>query len=174
MNIINDYIIIDKFNVEDLKKYKDDIISYYNNNLDTSKGGNSVYYPNEKFNAIVDERFTNIINKIFKVSEKIKKIKPFVYCQNNKKSINLWHHHIKTSTINGVFYLDPPENDGAIAFRYGGREYELFPKEGHIFLFPYWLEHTPLPQQVDKWRVCVNLEYKCMMRPTVKSTEVLW
>ena len=100
MNIINDYIIIDKFNVEDLKKYKDDIISYYNNNLDTSKGGNSVYYPNEKFNAIVDERFTNIINKNFKVSENIKKIKPFVYCQNNKKSINLWHHHIKTSTIN--------------------------------------------------------------------------
>jgi len=34
--------------------------------------------------------------------------------------------------------------------------------------------NRPLPQEDDEWRISVNVEYKCNMRPIVRSNGAMW
>ena len=89
-----------------------------------------------------------------------------------------------SSTINAVFYLSLPKDGGGIQFIYQGEHLTLQPQINKIYLFPYWLQHRPLPQEDADYRICFNLQYMCKMRPVHKiagnwfskdeKTNVIW
>ena len=94
--------------------------------------------------------------------------------QDNKTSHVNFHNHQNTATINATFFIDPPRIGGEMAFLMGDEKYLLKPKINKIYLSPYWIYHSPLPQKDDKIRISVNLEYFCQSRPKHKLTGDIW
>ena len=93
----------------------------------------------------------------------------FAYVSNidfNRHSI---HHHIRTSIINMVYYLNDTKlesyRDGAISI-YEGHDLdsEIFcykPRTGDLIIMPNWLLHSPLYTQSKSHRVAINMEIIC-------------
>ena len=55
-----------------------------------------------------------------------------------------------------------------------GKPTTINPIPNKIYIFPYWMDHRPLPQKDSEWRISVNVEYKCNMRPIVRDTGAMW
>ena len=89
-------------------------------------------------------------------------------------SNNVWHTHVSTSSINAVYYIDPPKQGGGLSLRYLGEETIIQPEPNILYIFPYWFEHKPEPQEDEDWRISINIEYMCNLRPIVKETGVMW
>lgn len=176
-SFIDDYLITKSFDFEQLnirhkdrmiKQFKQDKI--YNNN---GRGYNTLY-DNDEYTTIISNAFLEIVNKTFEVSPSLNPIKTWIYAQTNNHWSSVWHNHVSTSTVNAVYYIDPPKRGGGLNLRYQGMEHIVHPKPNTLYLFPCWMEHRPLPQEDDKWRISVNIEYMCNMRPTIKGDEVIW
>ncbi len=79
------------------------------------------------------------------------------------------HHHLKTSTINGVFYLQvPPTDPGALHtgalnfFDSEGVPFMRFqPRENDLLIFPNYLLHEPERIDSDAYRIAINVEIIC-------------
>lgn len=82
----------------------------------------------------------------------------WAYVQDDKRGSPVWHDHLLTSTINGVYYLCMPEGAGEIWFRFREKELKVTPEEGWLYLFPRWLLHKPAPQASPKTRISLNIE----------------
>jgi hypothetical protein len=74
------------------------------------------------------------------------------------------HHHIRSSTLNAVFYLHVPETvterEGSISF-YDDAQQEVFtykPVTGDLLVFPNYLFHQPHQSHTDEFRISVNME----------------
>lgn len=77
------------------------------------------------------------------------------------------HHHIRTSTINGIYYLNVPysdnEKDGIITF-FDDNDKELFwykPRNGDLIIIPNFLKHQPQYISTNEYRVAINMEIFC-------------
>jgi len=77
------------------------------------------------------------------------------------------HHHLRSSTINGVYYFSVPDskdyNDSAISF-YDGNQNEIWsyrPRELDLIIMPNYLHHQPLPSNSDRYRFSINMEIVC-------------
>ena len=78
----------------------------------------------------------------------------------NKYSI---HNHLKTASINGVFYLAMPEliePEGNIEFLFDNKRICYKPTRGELLIFPGDLNHVPYPHSLAKFRISINMEIK--------------
>ena len=91
-----------------------------------------------------------------------------VYNKNNFKT-NL-HNHIRTSSINAIYYLKLPkdmlENEGGlIVVPSGSREELLFlPEEQDLLIMPNYILHEPQYHSSLDYRIAVNMEI-CINQP---------
>jgi hypothetical protein len=115
----------------------------------------------------------NIYEKFLKTSEKI--FGDLILNQNNSRSCfclctnkNYWasvpHDHIRTSTINSVFYLRIPKINnqycGKILF-YDENVWKSYQPEPYEFLImPNYLVHDTEFHETDEWRISLNFEIK--------------
>ena len=107
-------------------------------------------------------------------------IRPFVYIQDREYGHIQMHNHVEPipSTISATFYTDIPENGGDFKFYMGsgfGELHQFKPEINKLYMFPGWLFHSQTPQEDEKPRICVNLDYCSTMRPKVKERDwIIW
>lgn len=178
--MIENYLIAVPFPADDLSlKYKDDMVAKFRKdkieNIDDDRGYNTEF-DNELYRNNVASEFLKVVRNTFEVSEHLRDIRTWIYCQNNQHNRSVWHNHMNTSTVNAVFYIDPPEEQdgGGLEVCLGQNVFTIPVKKNFIYMFPYWMDHRPLAQKSEKWRVSVNVEYFCNTRPIVKKNGVLW
>jgi hypothetical protein len=88
----------------------------------------------------------------------------WAYVQNKNDFKTTIHDHLKTSIINGVYYLSVPnKNSGNIDFFDDELNiiYSHFPKENELLVFPAYLKHRPNQSKSDKYRIAINMEIIC-------------
>jgi len=175
--MIEDFFIAVPFDVSELNhRYKGEMIEKFLeflNSEDSSRGNNYKYFNSEYAEPVV-EKFERVIQNEFEVGPNIKEDKwPAVYCQTNEHFRSIWHNHTKTSVINAVTYIDVPENGGHLEVEYNGT-HTIKVYEDYLYIFPGWMLHRPLPQDDNKWRICVNLEYISKDIPFCKSRGIRW
>ena len=74
----------------------------------------------------------------------------------------MWHNHLNTSTINGVYYLNIPENDYVtIDFGLNGNIYTRKVNNYDLIIFPNYLNHKPNRCYKDGYRISINMEITC-------------
>lgn len=77
----------------------------------------------------------------------------------------LIHNHLKTSTINSVYYLNVPESTsihhGSISFLLNGDIFTYKPKNGDLLIFPNYLDHKINFLNDEEYRISINMEIKC-------------
>ena len=78
------------------------------------------------------------------------------YRSNVNDSQSVWHNHLCSSTINGVYYYQV-EGDG-ITFTHKGKEFHHVPQQGELLIFPNDLFHKPDIATSDNWRYSINME----------------
>jgi len=179
--LISDYIEVFDFDTSWLKPYKEDMVKQYFETIDDHDGNNTLYKNNEIENSL-SFRFEKIIKDNFIVTRNIKEIRPFIYVQNNKETLNDWHNHIITSTLSATCYLDTPKEGGELVFidplilseNIEDTYFKIKPEENKLYVFPSWIMHKPLPQKDEKYRVCINLEWYCKQRPISKTSYKVW
>jgi hypothetical protein len=75
------------------------------------------------------------------------------------------HHHLRTSTINSVFYLNIPADDclnsSGLRTIYNNNEYIFLPDELDLVIMPSWMPHEPLPHNSKENRIAINMELQC-------------
>lgn len=78
------------------------------------------------------------------------------------------HNHLRTSTINAVYYLNVPvtENyrDATISFYDTDRRTELLcykPHSNDLVIFPDYLNHEPNDCPTEDYRLSINMEIIC-------------
>ena len=177
MSALNNYLMIKPFNFEKLnKQHKNKMVEKFKKDkiFQNTGAGYNTYYDDEEYNSIISEAFLNLVQQNFEVSKSLDKIKTWIYAQNYQYRHSVWHTHIKTSSVNAVFYIDPPKIGGGLNLRLDGVEHIIHPEPNLIYIFPYWMEHRPLPQEDADWRISVNIEYMCDRRPVVKETGTIW
>ena len=176
--LLDKYLIIKDFNFEKLnaahkssmiKKFKKDKLS-----SELTTGGYNTEYDDEAYRRTIEKAFLNIIEDTFRVSDSFVPVKTWIYVQNKERFNSVWHTHVNTSSVNAVFYIDPPKKGGGLNLRLNGKEVVIYPAVNKLYMFPYWMEHRPLPQDDDDWRISVNIEYFCAQRPVVKETGTIW
>lgn len=102
---------------------------------------------------------------------------PGIYWQNKETYQSLYHNHYTTSTIASTTYINPLEKDegGGIEFFFHQNHLiTILPEPNHIYFFPSWVLHRPLPQNTDKDRICINWGVESSKRPIHKLTGDRW
>ncbi len=179
MSTIDDYILIKDFPISNIfREHEKNLINKFKKDKIDRTGLNSsgynTPYGDLEFDYIIGNKFSNIVNTTFHVGMARKPIITWVYAQNNKHSSENWHSHINSSTINAVSYLNPPKNGGGLQVKLFDEVKIIQPEENKLYLMPYWLEHSPQPQEDEEWRICIVLEYFCFERPRMKNKAIIW
>jgi hypothetical protein len=178
VNIINDYIHEYDFPYHDsLKPYKEELVNYYNSLKKENKNlADCPLSHTHPLHALLSPKLNKLIKKNYWVNPPLIDYGFTLYIQNHIQSTSFYHNHLSPSSISGVFYLDPPQEGGEIIFSInpGSEEIIIKPKKNKLYLFPYWLNHTPLPQKDEKYRVCFNWIYGSSIRPVHKMTLSQW
>lgn len=133
-------------------------------------------YPENGFNYPIlkdhDEFFLNLYKKFF---DDCKKNFNFIISNYNKQVCwayistkdlfaEVWHHHLRTSTINAVYYLDVPEKESSIDFLCEKTKniFTYYSENDELLIFPNSLYHKPNRFYCDGHRISINLEIKCL------------
>ena len=98
----------------------------------------------------------------------------FAYVQDNVRGASVWHDHLTTSTINGVYYLSAPPASGQLWFLFRETLLKTSPQEGWLYLFPRWLLHKPIPQQAPFHRISLNVELITNECPIARDGGARW
>ena len=147
---------------------KDQLTTIVKNSKDTANyhGGYTFELEDKTFDTLYDT-FVIICKNIFGelyISEHNRKLCwANVYnCDSYRSNL---HHHLRTSTINSVFYLKiPPDNSpNASGLRtvYKNTNYVFIPDELDLVIMPSWLPHEPLPHNSKENRIAINMELRC-------------
>ena len=81
---------------------------------------------------------------------------------------NKWHSHVRTCTINAVYYATVPDPTGTLSIKHEWEDEEIIiqPQERTMILFPGWTQHKPNPPKYsNEYRVAINMGYFCVTRP---------
>ena len=174
---LSEFVITKPFDVDSLcQQHKQAMIETFIENKINKKegGGYNTLYDNREFTEEIRDKFLKVVHDTFDVGYSQSKIQTWIYCQNDKHSNNLWHTHVNTSSVNAVFYIDPPDVGGGLQIEYCGVITTIPVKTNTLYLFPYWMAHRPVAQVSPHWRISVNVEYKCRERPVVRQTRQIW
>ena len=121
--------------------------------------------------------FNSILNKFYLIdSDWTTNQSIGIYYQDNNSNINLYHNHFPSS-ITATTYIDPPlKNEGGEIqfFIHEINQPIVLPQKDHVYFFPSWLMHRPLPQITPKERICMNWIYTSSKRPIHKLTGDRW
>ena len=98
----------------------------------------------------------------------------FAYVQNHLRGASVWHDHLATSTINGVYYLSAPPASGQLWFLFRETLLKTSPQEGWLYLFPRWLLHKPVAQQAPFYRISLNVELITCECPIAREGGARW
>jgi hypothetical protein len=146
--------IINDFKSSEIQTY----LSLGSNNFKLNK---SYDFVDVVYNSLIKE-CTKLFGELQLDSTNIKN--GWAYINNKdfyKKGI---HNHIKTSTINSVYYLNvPDEKTGNINFFNNKHDiiYTHHPKEKELIVFPNYMLHEPCQSMTKEYRIAINLEIKC-------------
>jgi len=129
-----------------------------------------------KFKKIVDQK----VNQYFKDCgfNNMDLTATTVWANHNNLGDNIFPHHHGQSLVAWNFYVSTPENSGDLYFinpvgnsswdyvplehidDVNGRFlYRLKPKEGHIVIFPGWLQHYVDPNKTQNIRTSITGDY---------------
>ena len=162
------------FEVHDIVlEYKSQII-LQNKRKCVVEGAHNNLYDNPSLTKLLYSKFESLVESFYDVSTRLNKPGLFTYVQNDSKFSPVLHHHLHTSTLSGVFYIDPPNEGGELEFIIGERIFRLKPERNKLYIFPGWLYHRPLPQRDRLERISINMEYFCVSRPRHKITKFIW
>ena len=123
-----------------------------------------------------DHNFAGVYNRFFEIANEI--FKPFdlsvlqrnwcwanVYNKNGygeEGYVSNLHDHRYTCSINGVFYLNVPDNiqgkEGGLIIEYQGKENIYIPENLDLVIIPSWMPHEPLLHSSDQNRISINME----------------
>jgi hypothetical protein len=98
----------------------------------------------------------------------------WAYVQNDAHASPVWHDHLLTATINGVYYLAVPDPSGELWFRHRDTVRKITPEEGQLYLFPRWLLHKPTAQTSHEYRISVNVELITNECPIARDGHWRW
>ena len=118
MSLFNNYILSVPFEVDEINQsYKGDMINKFihdkiENNL--GGGGYNTLFDDPVYTNTIKNKFLKVIEDKFWVSNQLSEIKTWIYVQNNQYYNSVWHNHVTTSTINAVYYINPPEVGGEL------------------------------------------------------------
>ena len=83
-------------------------------------------------------------------------------CTNKDYWESVPHDHIKTSTINTVYYLQVPKIDnqfcGMIRFLIDGKWNDYQPEPNELIIIPNDLVHDTTFHDTEEWRISLNFE----------------
>jgi hypothetical protein len=82
----------------------------------------------------------------------------WAYISKKDDFSEVWHDHIKTSTISAVYYLSIPKNKTSIDFCINQNYFNYEPSENELIIFPNYLEHKPNRCYNDGYRISINME----------------
>lgn len=135
--------------------FKLDLIRAYNYPLNSN-----VFFEN------LYENFLQYSKLIFGNFHLIENNKNKIWCYFSTQNLyhEVWHNHEKTSTINGVYYLNMPEKGGTIRFKYLDEVIDYLPNENDMLIFPNFLDHCPMQPFGSKPRIAINMEIECEER----------
>ena len=111
--MLDKYLIIKDFNFAKLntahkssmiKKFKKDKLS-----SEHITGGYNTEYDDEAYRRTIEKAFLNIVEDTFRVSDPFAPVKTWIYVQNKEHFNSVWHTHVNTSSVNAVYYIDPPK-----------------------------------------------------------------
>jgi len=114
----------------------------------------------------------SIYNKFLKYCEDrfgkldiIQEPKVWSLCTNKDNWKSVVHNHLKTSTINSVYYLNIPQinykNIGSIKFLHNEKWYSYLPSNNELLIFPNYLIHDTEYNNTDDFRISINMEILC-------------
>ena len=132
-------------------------------------------------NFLLDEKFQKLTDTLIKNFHKISeeeysisfgkyKLLPensnicWAYVTNKNEHRGGIHHHVKTSIINSVFYLNMPSNNsGGISFYDDTYKRCLTyqPKKYDLIIFPNYFLHRPERINTEEYRISINMEIIC-------------
>jgi hypothetical protein len=180
--LINDWLHEYDFPYEDfLIKYRDSLISNYfirrkKQEITNNESLTDIAIEKEISDFLVP-KIDKIVQDNYWVGDCLINLGLRVYIQDNFNYTSFYHKHVADpGSLVGVFYLDPPENGGELSFKLNidGEPWILKPKSNKLYLFPNWIDHTPLPQKDNKPRICFNYAYGGNIRPIHKITGKQW
>ena len=125
----------------------------------TDEGYNFALYDDHTlFFSHLYENYKRLCHKLFGNFHITPQNKTTCWCykSNVNDSNSVWHNHLATSTINGVYYYQV-EGDG-ITFTHKGKEFHYVPQQGELLIFPNDLFHKPDIATSDNWRYSINME----------------
>lgn len=78
----------------------------------------------------------------------------------------VYHNHIKSSTINAVYYYQIKKGD-SICFLQDQKEFVYFPSQEELLIFPNNLLHKPnKPCATNRYRYSINMEIITIQSPS--------
>jgi len=118
-----------------------------------------IYNTNGGFFKKLYGKFLSNSKKIFKEFDLSHKNKDTCWCYRSfgEEYQSIYHNHVKSSVINGVYYYQVNKND-SINFIKDGREFEYFPSNEELLIFPNHLEHKPNKPNGNNYRYSINME----------------
>ena len=121
------------------------------------------------------ERFLTTSYKMFgnfNLSNKNSKL-CYVLCTNKNTYNSVPHHHINTSTINSVYYLNIPNTACEIKFLIDNKWISYQPSDHELLIFPNYLVHDTVKNNIKEWRISLNMEIICDFKwNTGKKNEI--
>lgn len=145
----------------------------FNSDFNVENGYNVQLTPDENLEQLW-QIFTDVCNKTFDNISPIENktyAQFWAYVQNSERYTSVWHNHIKTASINAVYYPWVPDETGNLSvITNGGEVIEIPVIQGTMLIFPGWLIHRPNPQLTSKEpRVSINIELLTDSRPSLKA-----
>lgn len=161
-----------------LKVYKDVLIKEFFERRENKQEVNAnIITSNLDFQNECEKDFYKIVEEYYLVDSNWNFQNFGIYVQTKENFRDVFHHHQRQSTIIATTYIDPfEEEEGGELELWNVHEdpIKIVPLKDHIYFFPAWLPHRPLPHKVDKTRVCLNWGYNCAKRPIHKITGDRW
>jgi len=140
----------------------------------------NVMFSHNKIWSFLNPKLNEIVSKNYYVSPFFVENDMGIYKQTkNQDHVYPSHNHIHSSTITGVFYINPPQiNEGGELILHVNNVYNnpisVNPKPNKLYLFPSWIYHHVTPQTSSTLRYSVNWGYNSVLRPIHKITGDLW
>lgn len=114
------------------------------------------------FHSITKKEYSKVFGD-YKLLKENKNI-CWAYVRNKNDFDTCIHHHIKTSTINSVFYLNvPSKKTGGITFyrNIDNKFLTYYPNDFDLIIFPNYLLHEPEKSESEEYRIAINMEIIC-------------
>jgi len=132
------------------------------------KTNNNSFFMDNKYDNFVKYLYSIFLNECENLFGKLElscenKTGAWVYVSNKNEYRSRIHNHVKTSTINSVYYLNVPSNkSGGIGFYNDNKIIHTHqPVNDELLIFPNYLEHQPLISMTEEYRIAINLEIIC-------------